>query len=92
MLPAVMRWNASANAEQQMIVAAAMGLPGHNAADVLDAFIRSLGMPRSLAAVGVLPEHFAAVAEQAMRTNWIPRNPRKIESAAQIREILDLAA
>ncbi|MCG2670222.1 iron-containing alcohol dehydrogenase [Bradyrhizobium sp. GCM10023182] len=92
MLPAVMRWNASANAEQQMIVAAAMGFPGHNAADVLDAFIRSLGMPRRLADVRVSPGHFDVIAEQAMRTNWIPRNPRKIESPAQIREILDLAA
>ncbi|MDN4987423.1 iron-containing alcohol dehydrogenase [Bradyrhizobium arachidis] len=92
MLPAVMRWNASANAERQMIVAAAMGFPGHNAADVLDAFIRSLGMPRSLTDVRVAPEHFDAIAEQAMRTNWIPRNPRRIENPAQIREILDLAA
>lgn len=92
MLPAVMRWNASANAERQMIVAAAMGFPGHDAADVLDAFIRSLGMPRSLADARVSPEHFDAIAEQAMRTNWIPRNPRKIESPAQGREILLLAA
>jgi maleylacetate reductase len=92
MLPAVMRWNARDNAERQMIVAAAMGFPGHNAADVLDAFIRSLGMPRSLAEVHVPAERFDAIAEAAMRTNWIPRNPRKIESPAQIREILDLAA
>lgn len=92
MLPAVMRWNARDNAERQMIVAAAMGYPGHDAADVLDAFIRSLGMPRSLADVRVSPEHFDAIAEQAMRTNWIPRNPRKIESAADVRDILMLAA
>jgi maleylacetate reductase len=92
MLPAVMRWNAPDNAERQMIVAAAMGFPGHNAADVLDAFIRSLGMPRSLADVRVAPEHFDAIAEQAMRTPWVPRNPRKIEGAAQLREILLLAA
>jgi maleylacetate reductase len=92
MLPAVMRWNARDNAERQMIVAAAMGFPGQNAADVLDAFIRSLGMPRSLADVRVSPEHFDAIAEQAMRTNWIPRNPRKIDDPAQVREILLLAA
>ncbi|MDN3277599.1 iron-containing alcohol dehydrogenase [Frankia sp. RB7] len=92
MLPAVMRWNARDNDERQMIVAAAMGFPGHNAADVLDAFIRSLGMPRSLTEVRVSLEHFDAIAEQAMRTNWIPRNPRKIESPAQVREILLLAA
>ena len=92
MLPAVMRWNARDNAERQTIVAAAMGFPGHNAGDVLDAFIRSLGMPRSLSDVRVSPEHFDAIAEQAMRTNWIPRNPRKIEGPADIREILLLAA
>jgi maleylacetate reductase len=92
MLPAVMRWNARDNAERQMIVAAAMGFPGHKAADVLDAFIRSLGMPRSLAEVHVSPEHFDAIAEAAMRTNWIPRNPRKIDGPAQLREILLLAA
>jgi maleylacetate reductase len=92
MLPAVMRWNARDNAERQMIVAAAMGYPGHNAADVLDAFIRSLGMPRSLADVHVSPEHFESIADQAMRTPWVPRNPRKIEGPAQLREILLLAA
>ncbi|MDF0497533.1 iron-containing alcohol dehydrogenase [Bradyrhizobium yuanmingense] len=92
MLPAVMRWNARDNAERQMIVAAAMGYPGRDAADVLDAFIRSLGMPRSLADVRISPEHFDAIAEAAMRTNWIPRNPRKIEGPADVREILLLAA
>lgn len=92
MLPAVMRWNAPDNAERQMIVAAAMGYPGRNAADVLDAFIRALGMPRSLGEVHVAPEHFETIAEQAMRTNWIPRNPRKIEGPADVREILSLAA
>ncbi|MBR1167641.1 iron-containing alcohol dehydrogenase [Bradyrhizobium liaoningense] len=92
MLPAVMRWNVRDNAERQMIVAAAMGYPGRDAADVLDAFIRSLGMPRSLSDVRISPEHFDAIAEAAMRTNWIPRNPRKISGPADLREILLLAA
>ena len=92
MLPAVMRWNARDNAERQMIVAAAMGYPGRDAADVLDAFIRSLGMPRSLGDVRIAPEHFDAIADAAMRTNWIPRNPRRIEGPADVREILLLAA
>src|SRR4029079_13832372 len=92
MLPAVMRWNVRDNADRQMVVAAAMGYPGQNAADVLDAFIRALGMPRSLSDVRVSPEHFDAIAEQAMRTNWIPRNPRKISGPADVREILQLAA
>ena len=48
MLPSVMRWNRSENAERQALVSAAMGQPGKDAADVLDNFIRGLGMPRSL--------------------------------------------
>ena len=56
-----------------------MGQPGKDAGDVLDGFIRELGMPRSLQDVRVGPEHFDAIAEQAMRTPWVPRNPRKIE-------------
>jgi maleylacetate reductase len=92
MLPSVMRWNKQENAERQALVSEAMGQPGKDAADVLDGFIRSLGLPRSLRDVRVSPEHFEAIAEQAMRTPWIPRNPRKIDTPAQVREILLLAA
>jgi maleylacetate reductase len=92
MLPSVMRWNQQDNAERQALVSEAMGQPGKDAADVLDRFIRGLGLPRSLRDVRVSPEHFEAIAEQAMRTPWIPRNPRKIDTPAQVREILLLAA
>ena len=92
MLPYVMRWNKPANAERQALVAQAMGHPGSDAGDVLDDFIRGLGMPRSLQDVRVGPEHFDQIAEQAMRTPWVPRNPRKIDGPAQLREILLLAA
>jgi maleylacetate reductase len=92
MLPFVMRWNKPVNAERQALVSAAMGHPGEDAADVLDNFIRCLGMPRSLHEVKVGPEHFDRIALAAMATPWVPRNPRKIEGPAQVREILNLAA
>ena len=92
MLPYVMRWNKSANAERQALVAAAMGQPGEDAADVLDAFIRGLGMPRRLQDVRIGPEHFDRSPKQAMATPWVPRNPRKIDGPAQICEILLAAA
>jgi len=92
MLPAVMRWNKPANAERQALVAAAMGHPGEDAGEVLDAFIAGLGMPRSLRAVKIGPESFAKLAERAMDTPWVPRNPRPIAGPAQVREILELAA
>jgi maleylacetate reductase len=92
MLPSVMRWNKSDNADRQALVSAAMGKPDKDAADVLDAFIRDLGLPRSLQDVRIGPEQFDRIAQQAMGTPWIPRNPRKIDGPAQVREILLLAA
>ena len=92
MLPAVMRWNKPANADRQALVAAAMGRPGEDAGDVLDAFIAGLGMPRSLGTVKIGPESFDRMAEQAMSTPWVPKNPRPIAGPAQVREILELAA
>lgn len=92
MLPSVMRWNRSVNAAKQALVAAAMGHPGEDAGDVLDDFIRGLGMPRSLGEVKVGAEHFDRIAKQAMGTPWVPRNPRPIPGPAEVREILTLAA
>jgi len=92
MLPAVMKWNKPANADRQAMVAAAMDRVGQDAGDALDAFIDDLGMPRSLHAVNIGPEQFGRIAEQAMGTPWVPRNPRPISGPTQVREILELAA
>lgn len=92
MLPAVMTWNKSVNGERQKLISTAMGRPGEDAAVVLDEFISGLGMPRSLSAVNVGPEHFDKIAEQAMGTPWVPRNPRPIPTPAQVRDILEIAA
>jgi len=92
MLPAVMRWNKPVNAARQALIAAAMGHAGEDAADVLDHFIAGLGMPRSLGAVKIGVGSFDKMAEQAMGTPWVPKNPRPIAGPAQVREILELAA
>ena len=91
MLPYVMKWNKTHNAEKQAEIAAALGSPGGDAGDALDAFIGGLGMPRSLSAVKIGREHFTRISEQAMGTPWVPRNPRPIPTPAEIREILELA-
>jgi maleylacetate reductase len=92
MLPAVMQWNKPVNAKRQALVAATIGRSDENASDLLDKLIRGLGMPRSLSAVGIHPEHFDTIAEQAMHTPWVPRNPRKIAGPEAVREILETAA
>lgn len=92
MLPSVMRWNKSANADRQALVATAMGRPGKDAGDVLDEFIRGLGLPRTLAEVKVGAAQFARIAEGAMKTPWVPRNPRPIAGPGDVEAILALAA
>jgi maleylacetate reductase len=69
-----------------------MSQSGIDASSVLDLFIGALGMPRSLAAVKIGRESFQRIADQAMATPWVPRNPRRIDSPQQVREILELAA
>ena len=49
-------------------------------------------MQRSLGAVNIGAENFDRMAEQAMGTPWVPKNPRPIAGPAQVREILELAA
>src|ERR1700745_966650 len=70
MLPSVMRWNKSANAGKQALIANALGQPGKDAGDLLDDFIRGLGMPRSLGEVKIGKEHLDRIATPAMGTPW----------------------
>jgi maleylacetate reductase len=92
MLPAVMRWNKSVNATKQAMVAAAMGRPGDDAGDALQALIGGLGMPTRLSDVKIGRDRFDWIAEQAMSTPWVPRNPRPVSGPRQVLEILELAA
>ena len=62
------------------------------AGEVLNAFIGGLKMPRSLGAVDIGADQFDLIAEGAMKTPWIPRNPRPISGPDQVKEILHLAA
>jgi maleylacetate reductase len=92
MLPHVLRYNRTANAERQRQVAAAMGHPDEDAADVIAALIAGLDLPRCLSDVGVRREQFALIADRVMHEHWIHKNPRSITASEQVLEILDAAA
>ncbi len=92
MLPPVMRWNRSVNAERQRLVAEAMGDPDGDAADLVAGFIAELGLPGKLADVGVTREQFPVIAKNSMHDPWLYTNPRKISAPEQVIEILESAA
>ena len=92
MLPAVMRWNESANKNRQQLISAAMKQPDINAGDVLEALISKLDMPTRLSDVGIKKSDFNDIAIKSMETPWVPHNPRHIIGPKDILEILALAA
>ena len=92
MLPYVMRWNKSVNAERQAVISEALGRPGGDAGDALHELISALGLPRTLKEVGVGPDQFDLLAENTMHDRWTYTNPRKINGAGDIKSILEMAA
>ena len=92
MSPYVLSWNAEHDASRQARISACLGKPGEPASEALDAFIRSLGMPRTLGEVGVREDQFQLVADYTLLDIWGRTNPRPVRSADDILEILRRAA
>ncbi len=91
MLPAVLAWNAAVNADRQRALSEAMGAPDRPAAELIAALVAALGQPGSLRAVGLRREDLDTVAERALSYPPVRANPRPIRTAAEVREILELA-
>ncbi|MCH7815801.1 MAG: iron-containing alcohol dehydrogenase [Proteobacteria bacterium] len=91
MLPAVLEWNAKDQVQRQQAIAAALGKPDESASAAVKSLVRSLDLPTTLQQVGVQAEQLATIAERAIQHPVVRRNPRTLEQAEQIMEILQLA-
>lgn len=91
MLPSVLRWNAPVNAGRQALVSEALGRAGEAAADVVADLVARLGQPGSLRAVGITEGQLDTIAEGSLGNMMVRSNPRPINDAGQVREILDMA-
>lgn len=104
-LPAVQKFNAKVNAQQQALVADAFwDEPGVAAAltkhslvkgqadlgDALDAVMRELGFPRSLREYGVGRDKLEAIAESSLRDPCCQFNAIPLENKEQVLEILEM--
>jgi alcohol dehydrogenase class IV len=92
MSPYVLEWNAEHDDSRQARILAGVGHTHPTASKALDAFIRGLGLPRTLSEVGVGEDRFQQVAEYTMLDIWGRTNPRPVTSPADILEILRRAA
>lgn len=91
MLPHVLDFNAAHTTEAQQRIADALGAAGSPAGDAVRKLVARLGLPTRLRDVGVETHHFEAIAAGAMSNTWVRANPRPIEAAEQIIEILERA-
>jgi maleylacetate reductase len=90
-LPAVLRWNQEVAPERQSLVAKLLDRPDLSAADAVKALVKSLDLPTDLAAIGIRPDQFRAIAEHTLHDRGVRSNPRPIRNADDIVEILELA-
>jgi len=58
--------------------------------DLLDVFIRKLGLPRTLKEVGIGRDQLDALSERALEDFWAPTNPIPLLEAAKVKEILEM--
>jgi alcohol dehydrogenase class IV len=91
MLPAVLEWNSQNNSQQQKAIADALGHPGQSAADAVRNLIASLDLPTTLQQLEVQSDQLPAIAERAIKHPVVRNNPRRLESAQQVMEILQIA-
>ncbi len=91
MLPCVMNYNGVVNGDRQRQVSAALGQPDRPAAELLDRFIRDLGMPRTLREVGVSETDLPRLAQNCMLDDWTFSNPRRIAGPEDVLEVLRAA-
>jgi alcohol dehydrogenase class IV len=92
MAPSVQAWNASHAQERQSRISAALSDPTRPVAELLDALIRDLGLPRRLSEVGVQAKDLPGIAEATLHDMWAATNPRPLANADDVMEILQAAA
>ena len=90
-LPAVLRWNERVASDRQKLVAALLRNPEFSASDAVRTLAHALDLPTDLAAIGIRPGQFRAIAEHTLHDRGIRSNPRPIKGADDIMEILELA-
>lgn len=87
LLPAVLRYNASATQAQQDRIADRLGWP--SLPEGIEALVRGLGLPSRLSAFPVSRDALTRLAAKALGNPFVRANPRTIDCAEQITGILE---
>ncbi len=91
-LHAVLRWNATVNADRQREVAKAFGDASQSAGEAVEQFVRALDLPSRLSQIGITASDLPMIAARYDGTGPIKMNPRQVTGPQDLVEILSLAA
>jgi len=91
MAATVQRWNAEQPCPAQARVAAVLGRPDAPLGTLIDDFVRALGLPRTLADVGIGEEAHSRLAELTLADIWGGTNVRPLRGPADVVAILEQA-
>lgn len=103
LLPAVMKYNAKVNAKKQemlkeviwdevggMLTKRGLQKEKSDTGDALRAIFNELGMPKSLADVGVGQENVEQIAVNSLTDPCLPINPIPMHRKEQVLEVLEM--
>jgi maleylacetate reductase len=91
MLAHVLRYNMSANADRQAVLASALGQADTPLADIIERLVSRLELPHRLRDAGIAEAALDAIAEVALRDPLVGTNPRPIKTVKEIRQLLQQA-
>ena len=92
LLPSTLRWIGDVlGDERRRMICEAMGATGVDAAGAVAGLVARLGMPSRLRDVGVREQDLSVIAERTLHDPLTANCIRKVESAAQVREVLEMA-
>ncbi len=86
--PFALEYNKGVNGHRQKLISIALGQPDVPAHVLADGLIRSLGMPRSLTAVGLKEKDLEPLAGFTFQDIWCGTNPRPIADSRALVELL----
>ncbi|MEK9721113.1 MAG: iron-containing alcohol dehydrogenase, partial [Quisquiliibacterium sp.] len=86
------QWNAQTLGDALSAISEALGAPGQPAHQVVREFISDLGLPGTLAQVGIREADFEAIAKAGVDHPVVQANPRPVTGIDDLMAILRLAA
>lgn len=89
-LPAVLRWNESVTGEAQRELAAAISAPDIPLWASLTTLLETLELPLRISDIGVTDEMIPQIVDYALKSPVVASNPRPVQTAEDVHEILAL--